>query len=131
MNLEKVMDITIADRTATQLQNEIKIKELQERVRFLEEELKKHKSEIEVISDPMAELHTVTISVNGVTKIVDMTDITVDSYLATSDPVQSIVSDLIYTLTIPYIDMVKAELTPKISRIVKNRIGLVNRRGLL
>ena len=120
--LKSATDITISDRLTTQLHNEVKIRELSEKLQKTEAELLKFKSAIEIVSNPNNSTHEVKVELNGMVSSVVITDKELDYYLESTEPVQALVNDLIDILTKPYRKVVSNEITDSIAAIVKNRM---------
>jgi hypothetical protein len=118
----RATDITIADRLSTQLQLELKIKELSEKLQRTEAELEKFKTTIVVETDPNAKLHRVALEINGRVKEAKFTAQAVDHYLLNSEPVDAIITDILDLVVIPYREVVANEIREKIAAIVKNRM---------
>lgn len=124
--LKDKIDITMSDRLSTQLQLELKIKELTEKLQKVEAELEKFKTIIEISSNPVSKVHTIAVSVNSKVKIVAITDELVEQYLDNSEPVAELVSDILDIVTHPYREVLANELVGPISAIVRNRMITVN-----
>lgn len=120
--LKAVTDITISDRLSTQLQYEVKIKELVEKLQKTEAELEKFKSEISVISNPNNGSHEVRVELNGQVSSVVITNKELDYYLESTAPVQDLINDVLDIVVKPYRKVLTAEIVDQISAIVKNRM---------
>ena len=118
----RATDITIADRLSTQLQLELKIKELSEKLQKTEAELQKFKTEVIVESDPNTGVHRVALEINGRVKEAKFTPAAVDHYLLSSEPVNAIITDVLDLVVIPYREVITNEIRGKIAAIVKNRM---------
>lgn len=118
----RATDITIADRLSTQLQLEIKIKELTEKLQKTEAELEKFKTTIVVETDPISRLNRVALEINGKVKEAKFTPEAVDHYLHNSEPVDAIITDILDLVVGPYREVVANEIREKIAAIVKNRL---------
>ena len=128
--LKAATDITISDRLSTQLQTEVKIKELTEKLQKTEAELEKYKSIIQLTSNPNTHVHEVSVEINGKVKKVSISNKELDYYLEGSSPVQAMLSDILDILVQPYREVVANELVGQISAIVKNRMIAVKGRAL-
>lgn len=120
--LKAVTDITISDRLSTQLQYEIKLKELTEKLQKTEAELEKFKSIISINSDPNNHTHYVSVEINGKVKKIEFSNRELDYYIEGTEPVSALISDMLDVLTVPYREVISAEIVDTIAAIVKNRI---------
>lgn len=120
--LKAATDITISDRLSTQLRQEVKIKELTEKLQATEAELEKFKSTISVISNPNSSIHTVSVELNGMVKQVDIGPKELDYYLEGTEPVSALINDVLDIVVQPYRTVVANEIVDQVSAIVKNRM---------
>lgn len=118
-------DFTISDRLSTQLQNEIKIKELSEKIALLEAELKKYKNEIQIV--PVFEINGfhATIEINGKVKVVPVShDLIMDYINRESYPAQSLCNDIADILIGPFKEVLINEINQGVSAFVQNKAFL-------
>ena len=128
--LKAITDFTIADRLSTQLQYEVKIKELVERLQKVEAELVKHKSIFKIDVDPNSGVIDLSVELNGKVKQLKVAPSQIDEYLGNSDPTGAILRDIIDILVQPYREVMYQTYVETIQAVVKNRKSLVNRKGL-
>lgn len=119
--LKTATDFTISDRLTTQLHNEVKFRELSEKLQNTEAELLKFKSTIDIVSNPDNGSHEVRLELNGKVSSVVITNKELDYYLENTDPVQALITDLLDILVNPYRLVVTGEIASTISAIVTNR----------
>lgn len=120
--LKSATDITISDRLSTQLRQEVKIKELTEKLQATEAELEKYKSTISVISDPNSGIHTISVELNNTVKQVSIGPKELDYYIEGTEPVTALINDVLDIIVQPYRTVVSNEIIDQVSAIVKNRI---------
>lgn len=122
--LKAVTDITISDRLSTQLQYEVKIKELIEKLQKVEAELVKHRSIFYINVDPNNGKATISVELNNKVKKVEFFPHEVDDYLKSSDPVGAILNDIFDIVSQPYREVVNDTFRESIQAIVNNRKSL-------
>jgi len=120
--LKVATDITIADRLSTQLKLELQIKELSEKLAETEAELKKHKSNIVVVTNPNTHETEVSVELNGKVKKVNFKPNDIDYYLSSSEPVAHLMNDMLDILVEPYRQVFTDVIVEDIAAIVKNRM---------
>lgn len=119
----RAADITIADRLSTQLQLELRIKELSEKLQATEAELEKFKTTIIAETDPNTQVNRISLEVNGKVKEVKFGQADVDHYLSASEPVNAIITDVLNVVVNPYREVIANELREFIAAIVRNRLA--------
>lgn len=114
-------DITMSDRLSTEVKTRILIDNLKAQVELLEEELKQHKTELAVVSDPDHGHHDLKIkAANGVTKTVTVNNESLSYYAGQGNPTEALITDALEVLAKPYHDMIRAALRPKVQKIFEN-----------
>ena len=117
----KAVDITIADRMASQMKIELQINELRKRVLELEQELLKNKTEVRVESNPTTLRHTITVELNQKVKTVSFGVEELDYYLSGTNSLQDFISDALDHLTVPYREIIACQISPVLSNIFMQR----------
>jgi hypothetical protein len=122
---EQNSDFTISDRLSTQLQYEIKIKELTEKIFTLEAELKKYKTGIQIT--PVQEINGfyATIEINGKVKTVPVSQDDIMNYIQKeSFPTQALCNDIANFLIGPFKEVVISEIRDDVAAFVNNKMSL-------